>query len=187
MAAASVLDSAVALLSTIVNGIVVAAIILFIGIISGRLLGKLAERLFAEIGINNTVYSHTRMRIPADEIFGAMVQYFIYFFSIILALDALNLQAIFFSIFSILIAAIIFISFLLSLKDFIPNVFAGVFLHQKGIAHPGDMIKVSDVEGRVISIDLVDTRVSTKSGDVLFVPNTFMLKNSVLVRRKRKS
>lgn len=183
--AADFIGAALAFISRAANSLVVASIILLLGFIAGRLLGKLVERVLEDLEVNKAVQSAVRLSLPLDEIFGAVVMYSIYFFAIVLAVDALDLELVFFNAIALVIIALIMISILFSLIDFVPNVFSGIYLHQKGNARPGDNVKVGDIEGKVESIDLVDTRVETKNGDKLYVPNNLFVKQAVIVRKNK--
>ncbi|MBI2133541.1 mechanosensitive ion channel [Candidatus Woesearchaeota archaeon] len=169
------------------NNLVVAAIILLIGFIVGRLMGRFVGRFLSEIEVNKMISSSVRVSIPADEIVGSIVMFLIYFLTVALAVDTLNLEDLLFNIIAILIIIIILASVTLSLVDFVRNFFSGIFLHQKGIIQIGDIIRAGGLEGKIIRIDLVDTRLETREGDLIFVPNTLLVKNIVLVKKRKRS
>ena len=75
---------ALSLIERAANNIVVASIILLLGFIAGRLLGKLVERLLEEAEVNRALENAIRLNFPVDEIIASLVMYSIYFFSIIL-------------------------------------------------------------------------------------------------------
>ncbi len=170
----------------LLNNLVVAAIILLIGFIAGRLLGRFVTRFLSEIGLNKMIGESSNISIPADEIIGSVVMFLVYFFAIVIAMDTLALGNVLFNIISVFIMVIVVASIILSLIDFVPNVFSGVFLHQKNVVQKGDVIKAGGFEGRIVSIDLVDTKLETKAGDLVYVPNSLLAKNIILVK-KRKS
>ncbi len=178
--------AAVSLIERAANNIVVAAIVLLLGFIAGRLLGKLVERLLEEAEINKALENAIRINLPVDEVVASLVMYSIYFFSIILAIDMLNISGLLFNAAAIVIAAVIILSVMLALKDFIPNVFGGVFLHQKANVKKGDVIRIGSLEGKVLSVDLVDTKIETKAGDLIFAPNSYLLKNLLVVKKAKK-
>ncbi len=180
------LADALAFVSNILNNFVVAAIIILVGLIVGRLLGRFVTRFLSEIEINKMIGESTGVNIPADEIVGSIIMFLIYFFALILAVDTLSLGNLLFNIIAVLILLIVVASIILSLIDFVPNVFSGIFLHQKKVVQKGDIIKAGGFEGKIISIDLVDTKLETKAGDLVYVPNSLLAKNIILVK-KRKS
>ncbi len=186
MPTGGVIGTLVSLISGTVSNIVAAGIILFIGFIAGRLLGRLAERVLDEIQLSKAIYHATKTSIPAAEAIGYLVTYFIYFLAIVMALDALKIQALLFNTVSIALIAIIIASIALSLKDFVSNVFAGAYIHQRGLVRKGDTASIGGLEGTVISVDMADTRIETKEGDIIFVPNSLIMQKTVLIRKRVK-
>ncbi len=180
-------EAALPVAHKIFNNIIVAAIMLLAGLIAGKLVGRFLHRFLSEIELNKTISNSTKISMPADEIISLFVMYIIYFFSIIIAIDIMNLEGILFNALAAAIVIIVLMSIAFSLADFIPNIFGGVFLHQKGIIHKGDIIRANGMEGKIISIDLVDTKLKTKAGDLIFVPNSFLAKNLILVKKKKSA
>ncbi|MBI3033874.1 mechanosensitive ion channel [Candidatus Woesearchaeota archaeon] len=187
MAYEGILGIALMLVSTVVNRIVVAAVVLLVGLIAARLLGKLVERILREIELNRIIYNVSKVSIPADEVVGSLAKYAIYFFSILTALEILSLQAVILNTVAIIISVIIVLSVILSLKDFISNVGAGIFIHQRGAVHKGDLISVDELEGSVLGIDLVDTRIETRAHDIIFVPNSYLIRKVMVVKKRRSA
>ncbi len=186
MPAGGVIGTLVSLISGAVSNIVAAGIILFIGFIAGRLLGRLAERVLEEIELDRTIYHATKTSVPAAEAIGYLVMYFIYFLAIVMALDALKIKAWLFNLVSIAIIAIITGSIALSLKDFVSNVFAGAYIHQRGMVRKGDTLAIGGMEGTVISVDLAETKIEVKEGDTLFVPNLLIMQKTAVIRKRAK-
>ncbi|MBI4438561.1 mechanosensitive ion channel family protein [Candidatus Woesearchaeota archaeon] len=183
--AADFLGTAVGMVSGLFNSVVAAAIILLIGLIAGRVLGKLVERVVRDTDMQSAVRHVLKINIPLGEVIGSLVTYFAYFLSVMLALDVLNIENAMFSIVAGLVIMVIFLSIVLSLKDFLTNVFGGIYVHQKGVVRPGDIVRVSGIEGTVVGIELIDTRIETVHGDLMFVPNSLLIKNAIRVKRRR--
>lgn len=164
----------------IFSDIVVAVIILLIGLILSKLLGRIIQKLLNSIELNKLLKGATGIGIKMEEFAGKATTYIIFFFSIIAALDILNLTPAILYIISVMIILIIVISVALSIKDFIPNLFAGLFLHKKNFIKEGDYIRVEDVEGQVVHVNLIETRIKTKAGDIIYIPNSTLTKNKVV-------
>lgn len=186
MAVGGIIGSLASLLSGAVSNIVAAGIILFIGFIAGRLIGRLAERVLEEIELNRTIYQATKTSIPAAEAIGYLATYFIYFLAIVMALDTLKIQTLLFNLVSIALIAIIIASIALSLKDFVSNVFAGAYIHQRGMVRKGDTLRIEGMEGKVISVDLAETKIELKEGDTIFVPNLLIMQKTAVIRKRAK-
>ena len=68
------------------------------------------------------------------------------------------------------------------------NMFAGLFIHQKRFIKEGDILKVDNTEGKVVHINLVETKIETKQGDIIYIPNSLLTKKTVMkLKRKRFS
>ncbi len=182
--AGNLVSAAWGIVSALLNDVVVAAIIILMGFIAGKLIGRLVFMVLKEIEFNAFLKNSFKLSFPADELFGFLVQFFIYFMSIILSLQVLRIQGLLFNLVSIGMVVMIFVSVILSLVDFIPNVYAGVYMHHKGKLKVGNTVRVGNLEAKVRSIDLVDTQMTTKEGDSLFVPNFYLMRNFVVVRKK---
>jgi len=75
---------------------------------------------------------------------------------------------------------------LLAIKDFFPNFFAGITIYRKGEFKAGDLVKIDTAEGRVLSVNLLETKLETAGGDSIFVPNSVVSKSKVIKLKKLK-
>ncbi len=168
-----------------------ALIILLIGIVIGRVVGKFVKRVLHEFEFDTFVRKATSIKISLEELISHLLEYLIYFFSIVYALSKLGLVATVFQFLSLVIIVFIVLSILLGLKDFIPNILAGIRIQQKGYFNNGDMIlmrnKLGNIEGRIINLNLLETVVETRKGDIIHIPNS-LLSNSVVrkIRNRNK-
>lgn len=175
-------------LAGIVSGfflkMVIALIIILVGFIVGRVFGRIIQKVLHEVELNRIIKRSFKIKVSVEEMAGSITSYLIYFVTVILALKEIGVATL---VLDFLLGAIIFVvilAFFLSVKDFIPNMVAGISIHQKKSIKKGDVIRVKDCEGAVVYIDLIETRIKTKSGDVLHVPNSIVLKEMVLVKKK---
>ncbi|MFH1848869.1 MAG: mechanosensitive ion channel domain-containing protein [archaeon] len=160
--------------------IMVAIVIILIGFIIARLLGKTVQRILHELEVNAVVKRAVGIRISLEEIIGSFVRYFAYFMTLVMALDQLGLKTYVLNIISAAIIIIIVISVLLSIKDLIPNVISGLILHRKGFIKEGDRIRLDDVEGKIVHINLVETKIRTKEKDIISLPNSMLTKGKLM-------
>ncbi len=172
--------------SGLLTKLLIALIILLIGIIIGKVAGKLTHRVLREIELNNIVKKAAKININLEEFISALATYLIYFIAVVMALRQIGLATIVLDIITIIIIMIIILAVFLSIKDFIPNMIAGIFLHQKGLIKEGDRIEIKDAEGKVVYINLVETRIQTKDGDMIHVPNSLLTKERIIIKGKKK-
>jgi small-conductance mechanosensitive channel len=176
------------IVNVILSRFAVAFVILLIGLAAGKLLGKLIQKVLQEIDLDKTIKEAVRIRVPLTDIISTGVTYLIYFIAIVMALDNLGVATQVLNIISIGVLIILILFIFLGVKDFLPNALAGMFLHRKKFLHEGDRIRIDDVEGKIIYLNLVETRIETREGDIIYIPNSQMTTRKVrkLSSKKKK-
>ncbi|MCK4522299.1 MAG: mechanosensitive ion channel [Nanoarchaeota archaeon] len=172
--------------SSLFSRLILAIIIIFAGFVIGRVVGRLIKRILHEIELNSILKKATKLNIHIEEVTGNFVTYFIYFAAVIMALNQIGLTTTLLNMIMGAVIVIIIISIFLGLKDFVPNIMAGIFIHQKRFIKKGDTIKVQNIEGKIIYVNLVETRVKTKQGDIIYIPNSVLTKQEFVKIRKKK-
>jgi len=162
------------------SGIVIAILIILIGLIIGQLLSRLIKKLLHELKLNKLINMSTGLNIPIESVISTLVKYIVNLFFLFWALQKLNLGELFVNVIAGGILAIIVVSLLLGIKDFMRNAVAGLFITFKDIVKVEDVIKCNDVSGRVTQIELIQTIIETKSNDVIYIPNSILVKNIVI-------
>ena len=173
-------------LEPIYSNIIITVIILLIGLIVGKVLGRLSFKLFSEIELNKLFSLATGMSIKLDQIFSSIISYFIYFVFVMWALENLGLSSIILNILAGGVIVLIVIAIVLGIKDFFPNVIAGLFLHAKRIVKEGEDVEIDSISGKVAHIGLVETELSSTKGDRIYVPNAVFLKSRTIKVKKAK-
>src|SRR3989338_810360 len=161
-------------LKPIFSNILVSVIILFIGFILGKIVGRVIEKILQEIELNEFINKLIKVDIPLESFIGKTVQYIIFCIGIAFALDVLGLASFIGYVFSAIILLIIIGSFLVASKDFLPNIIAGIMIYRKKLFTVNETIEIDFCEGKVISFNLFETKLKTKSGDIIHIPNSFI-------------
>lgn len=174
------------LFSGVLSNIIIAIVILLVGFIIGRVVGRVSNKFFHEIELDNVVRKAAKIKFSVEELLSKFIAYFIYFITVIMALNQLGLTTTILYMISAAIIILIILSIFLGVKDFIPNLIAGIFIHEKRNINVGDVIKFRDIEGEIIHINLIETKIRTKRGDMLFIPNSNLTKNEFIKVKKRK-
>lgn len=170
--------------SSIINRIAVALLIILIGFIIGRLLGKVVQRVLHELEINRIMKKAAKLSFSLEKAIANFVKYFIYFIAIIMALNQIGIATTILYMLAGAIIIIVILSVFLGVKDFIPNFFAGMVIHRKKFINVGDTIRVKGLTGKVIHINLVETRIQTENGDIIYVPNSNLTNEEVIKVKK---
>jgi len=181
----SILDSLISASESFINNplllkIVTSIIILLIGFIAGRIIGKVILKVLKKIELDKTFKKSTGHESSITHIISKGVSYFIYFVTVLIFLESLGLTPFVLNIILIVVLAIVAVSIILAIKDFIPNFIAGYSLKSKELYKINDNIKVEHIEGIIVKINLLDTHVETKKKDLIVIPNSFLIKNVVV-------
>jgi len=172
--------------SNFILKVAIALTIFSLGLILGKILGKTAQRFIKDSGIEDSIKSTTKIKINFSTFIGAIISYVIIFFSLVWALDILDIASTILNIFSGAILVLFLIVIFLGFKDFIPNATAGFFIHSKGTIQKGDKIRHQNIEGIIESTGIIETVIKTKEGDTIFIPNT-RLTQYELIKKNKKS
>ncbi len=176
-------ESAFEWVSSFFSKIVVAVIILLIGFIVGKVLGKLVQKGLKDLEVDK-VLRKSGLRVGIEDILSRFAEFFIYFIAIIYVLNQLGLTITILYIIAAFVLLIMTASFILGIKDFIPNLIAGIVLHRKNFIKEGKRIKVNGMQGKIIAFTLLETRIKTKKGDVIYIPNSYITKSKVVIKGK---
>jgi len=163
--------------------ILISLIILFVGFIFGRILSKVMLKGLKKLGLNNIIKEAIGRKVLLEETISHLVLYLVYFISIVMALGHLNIATSILNIISIVVMVLIVIFIILGVKDFIPNMISGIILLKRSTIKEEDNIIVDDISGTVKEITLLDTRLLTKSGDVIIIPNSQLTKKKIIKKR----
>ncbi len=172
------------LFSSVFTKIVWAFVILIISLVLGKIAEKFIQRLLAEFKINEATEKFIKIPVKLDELIAGIVSKVIYIIGIILALNALSLTGIILNTIAIVVMILVIILIFLGLKDFIPNSFAGLILHAKRSIHEGDYVCVDRICGTVRSFELLQTRLETKNGDMIYIPNVYFFSRKIKITYK---
>lgn len=164
-------------LSGLVNylpNILIAAVIVFMGIIGGRLLRDFITNASASAGIS---YS---------DVLGRIAQYTILIITILIAVDQVGIDIeILSGLIDIVLAAILFgaaLAFGLGARTSISNILASYYL--QNLYKEGQMIKIGDFEGRIIQISATAVLMDTADGRVSVPAKLFNEQISILLKRE---
>ena len=170
------------LLSDLTNKFVVAVLILLIGFVIGKVVGKLSQKLLHELELDKNL-KNFRIKIPLESLISHALSYFIYFIVIIMSLNQLGLTAPIVNLLSLAIMLLLILSLLLSIKDFFPNLIAGLILHKKNKLKLNDSLEALGVKGKIVNLTLTETVIKTSRGDLIYIPNLELNKNKFTIKR----
>ncbi|MBS3116944.1 mechanosensitive ion channel [Candidatus Woesearchaeota archaeon] len=160
----------------------VGIVILLVGFALGLLAKKFLHRLLKEIGLNKVM---NKVNIPYDieSIVSHIAASLIYLITIVFFLNRLGITSIVLYLIVGAVLMLVILTFIVGLKDVIPNFVAWIILQHQGKVKDGYSVNVREIEGVVEKIRYLETEIKTPKGDILYVPNSLFLKSKVWVRK----
>ncbi len=163
-------------LNPYLSRLAIAILILLIGFILGKLAGRFVQRLLDELSLDTAMKKTVGIKISMAKVLSGFSAFVVYFITVVLFLNSLGLTTVVLNVVSIAVIVLIVISIALAIRDFVPNVAAGLTIHSKQKIKVGDKIEMEGVGGKVVEVSLLDTQIRTASGDIVFIPNAILIK-----------
>jgi small conductance mechanosensitive channel len=183
----NIYDAIKASTSGLFHKFIVAIIVLLIGFIVGRIFGRLVFKFLHSFEINDNFSKLSGTTLKIEQIAESFTTYFIYFITIVIVLQQVGLASTILHMIAGGIILLIILSTFLGIKDFIPNAIAGIIMQSSKQFRVGQTIKVKGMQGRIIKMTLLETKIETKCGDIIFIPNSVLNKTEVIYVRHKKS
>ena len=174
----AVVGTAQSYFSLIAEGI----IILLVGFGLGILTQKLLNKVLKKVELNH-IMSKVGITYNLEKWVSSIVSYVIYLVFIVIFLDYLGIRNMVVYLFLGAVLMLLVLTFIVGLKDVIPNLVAWVILHKDEKITVGRRVEVREISGRVEKIGYLETEIVTDHDDTLYVPNTLFLKSKFKVKK----
>ena len=123
--------------------LIAAIAIIILGLLFARFLSKLSFKVLNEFKLNDFFRDELKLKLPLEELISRFVMYIVSFIALIIALNELGLTATILYFILIAVLLIIVVLIILAFKDFVPNITAGIYIHQRGNIKAGDNISIN--------------------------------------------
>ena len=160
--------------------IAVGIVILLLGFGLGILVKKILTKVLKEIELNK-IMAKVGVRSNIEKWVSNIVSILIYVITIVYFLDQLGITSYVVWIILGAIFMLVILTFLVGLKDVIPNFVAWLLLQRK--VKEGRRVSVREISGRVERVGFLETEIKTDNGDILYVPNSLFVKSKLWVRK----
>lgn len=167
--------------------IIIAVVILLIGFVAGKLIARITYKILNSFEVNKSLKGLTGITFNIEGIVETFVKFFIYFIAIIFALQQLGIATTILNFIAAGVIIVVIVAVILGVKDFIPNMIAGLLIKNKKTIKAGEMIKVKGMKGIVQEITLVETKIETRTGDIIFIPNSAIYKTEITKVKKKNT
>lgn len=166
--------------ATYYYSIITAVVIVLVGFILGKFLSKIVLRTLHGMEVDSILRKSTQTNIKLEQPLALVTRYLIYAVAIIMALNQLHVTT---TILQMIIAGVIIIVVIataLAIKDFIPNAVSGFYILKNKLIEKGQVISTCGITGKVVAVTLVETKLQTKEGDMVHVPNSSITKSELM-------
>ncbi len=155
----------------------VSLIIIFVGVIIGRVMGRVADHVFKYVGADKLFQRALNLQIPIQEFGGMVLAYIIYSIFIVIALIRLGItgRVVLWFFFGVVI--FVFLTLFLRLQDAVFNLIAGWELRHHKTLKKGDWVRMYATKVQIQKIGLMHVVALTKKGDILYIPSSLKLEH----------
>jgi len=174
-------------LSMVLLKFITAIVILLVGFIIGKVLGRFIYKVLHNFELNIIMEKLVGVKISLEEIIETFITYFIYFITIVIVLQQIGIATTVLHMIAGGVIIIIILATFLGVKDFIPNAIGGFFIQSKKIIQVGETVKIKGMEGEILEVNLVETKLRTKEGDIIFIPNSAVTKTEIIKIKSKES
>lgn len=165
--------------SSLTISLLTAFLIVIITLVVANILSNIIKRILKGLELNQILHKQLKLKVPLEETLIAILKYLIYLLGFIVVLNQLGIPSKYLWIVFTIILIIIVVFTILSLKDIIPNIISGVYVNKTKKIKIGDTIKIKGIEGKVLAINLLETKIEAKNKEIVFIPNTILTKEEV--------
>jgi len=177
-------DSFIRVINPYLNKIIVFLLIIFTGIIIGKILGRIVRKFLKELDFDVFIKKSFNFKHATNKI-SSLISWIIYVAALLVALNNVGLTTTVFNVLFSVVIITVAISLLIGLKDLIPNFIAGLSLKKDDKLKEGFFIEVDGSKGKIISLGFVETILKNSKGEEIILPNYFLKNNRVkIIKRK---
>ena len=155
-----------------------AFLIFLMGLILSNFLSTLAYKFVGKIKI--PIKKLIKTKKEPEEIVKKFVKTIIISIFTIMSLIQIGIAVSLMKFLLYIFSGILIVSFGLSLRDFFPNGIAGIYIIYKKLIKTGDKLTIDDIDGKVFEINLINTHLIMKTGNILIIPNSYIIKNKII-------
>ena len=175
-------------ISTVFLKIVLAILIFLFGFIFGKIVGRTVYKLLSEFELNKVVKKTTGIKLNLEHLLSNILSYSIYFLALVAALEQVGIANFVLYLVSAAVIIMILTSFFLAIRDFLPDVLAGIYLYRKEELRKSSKIVMKQhdgkkIKGEIIDMDLLQIKIKTEKEETLNIPNSIVAKSELKIEK----
>ena len=158
---------------------VIAILTLVVGFLIAKYLSEFIRDLLKTDRIMKRLKPHGYSEAEVD-FMTLLLRYLIYVIAILAAMAQFALGLFIIQIVAIIFVVIMFLVLSYSLKEFIPNAAAGMYINRNKMIEIGDDVSVDEYRGKVKDISLLSTTIVTADNQVVIIPNSIVTRRKII-------
>ena len=162
--------------------IAVGIVILLVGFGLGILAKKLMQKVLSEVELNK-IMNKVGLTYDLETWVSSIIMYLIYLATVIVFLDHFDIGSIVLYLLLGGVLMLIILTFLVGLKDVIPNLIGWIYIQRNSKLKEGHRVEVKEISGIVEKIGYLETEIKTENHDILYVPNSLFLKSKFKLKK----
>lgn len=160
----------------------IAIIILLLGFIIGKIMGRLLLKIFELVEFDLLIKRLFKIK-NISKTLSLAVSYLINMVSLVMALNKLEITTAVITTIVIVVIIALLLIIVFGTNDIFANFFAGILLRFRKSINVGDNLRIKDskktIEGRVLSVGYLNMNLETVRKEIVHVPNMLLLKSII--------
>jgi len=157
-------------------GVATAGVIVATGVILAHFFCRFIDILIKKFGWKEKLQKYG-VKNPARSL-ETVLTYVIYLLAFLTALRRLGIFKEVFALIGAVLIGLIFVAVYLEFRDTLANFLSYLFVRQLNLKN-GEIIKISDVEGKIKNVGLLEVTLLTEKNDTIIIPNRFLVKSKI--------
>ena len=161
-----------------------AFLIIILGLIIGNIVKNVTKRILKGAELNRVIEEQLKVKWNLEKHISNIAKYLVYTIMFIIFLDILGIPTkILWAVFIVVLIAVVLFIFL-AFKDWLPNLVSGIYILRTKKIKKNDIIETRGIRGKVIEINLLETKIETNNNEIISIPNHNLTKYEVVSTRK---
>jgi len=152
-------------------------------LVVGFMLGKFASDFVADMLKSDRVQKLLKPRGYGEievDLIASMLKYLIYVLVFLVAIMQFGVGELLVQAIAIIFILVLFLIVAYSLKEFIPNVAAGLYINRNEIFEVGDSVQIDEFTGRVVKRGVLSTIIETVDRKTVIIPNSIVARGKII-------
>jgi small-conductance mechanosensitive channel len=158
-------------------------------LVIGFMLGRFASSFFADLLKGERVQNLLKPRGYGElevDLMAAMLRYFIYVLVFLVVIMQFGVGELVVQLIATVFILVLFLIMAYSLKEFIPNVAAGLYINRNEIFEVGETLQIDEFKGEVIKKGVLSTIIVTEDKKVVIIPNSIVARRKIIKMQPEK-